>query len=199
MYGMHELTLAAVFLAGLAGGVHCAAMCGPLVSIVSGPRPESPNRWQGLAHALAYNAGRISREELGAIESYACPGAGACGGQFTANTMATVFEMMGISPMGYNDVPAADPRKAEVAFETGKLVMDLLRKAVLPRQIMTRKAFLNGIAGAMATGGSTNVVLHLLAVAREAGVRLSIDDFDRVSRKTPRGALPTGVRTAATM
>ncbi|MBI4012619.1 MAG: dihydroxy-acid dehydratase [Candidatus Rokubacteria bacterium] len=133
----------------------------------------------------AYNAGRISREELAAIEGSACPGAGACGGQFTANTMATVFEMMGISPMGYNDVPAVDPRKAEVAFETGKLVMDLLRKAVLPRQILTRKAFLNGIAGAMATGGSTNVVLHLLAVAREAGVRLSIDDFDRVSRKTP--------------
>jgi len=133
----------------------------------------------------AYNAGKISKEELNGIESYACPGAGACGGQFTANTMATAFEMMGISPMGYNDVPAVDPRKAEVAFETGRLVMDLLRKGVLPRQIMTRKAFLNGIAGAMATGGSTNVVLHLLAVAREAGVRLSIDDFDRVSRKTP--------------
>ena len=93
--------------------------------------------------------------------------------------------MMGISPMGFNDVPAVDLRKEEVAFETGKLVMDLLRKGVTPRQIMTRKAFLNGIAGAMATGGSTNVVLHLLAVAREAGVRLSIDDFDRVSRKTP--------------
>ncbi|HLE44908.1 MAG TPA: dihydroxy-acid dehydratase, partial [Methylomirabilota bacterium] len=149
----------------------------------------------------AYNAGRISREELAAIESYACPGAGACGGQFTANTMATVFEMMGISPMGYNDVPAADPRKAEVAFETGKLVMDLLRKAVLPRQILTRKAFLNGIAGAMATGGSTNVVLHLLAVAREAGVRLSIDDFDRVSRKTPLLAdlKPAGRFTAPEM
>ncbi len=133
----------------------------------------------------AYNAGKISKEELNGIESHACPGAGACGGQFTANTMATAFEMMGISPMGYNDVPAVDPRKAEVAFETGRLVMDLLRKGVLPRQIMTRKAFLNGIAGAMATGGSTNVVLHLLAVAREVGVRLSIDDFDRVSRKTP--------------
>jgi dihydroxy-acid dehydratase len=133
----------------------------------------------------AFNAGRISAQELNEIESRACPGAGACGGQFTANTMATAFEMMGISPMGYNDVPALDPRKEEVAFETGKLVMELLRKGVTPRQIMTRNAFLNGIAGAMATGGSTNVVLHLLAVAREAGVRLSIDDFDRVSRKTP--------------
>jgi dihydroxy-acid dehydratase len=133
----------------------------------------------------AFNAGKISREELNAVEGHACPGAGACGGQFTANTMATVFEMMGISPMGFNDVPATDPRKEEVAFETGRLVMDLLRNGVTPRQILTRKAFLNGIAGAMATGGSTNVVLHLLAVAREAGVRLAIDDFDRVSRKTP--------------
>jgi len=99
--------------------------------------------------------------------------------------MATAFELIGISPMGYNDVPAEDPRKEEVAFETGRLVMDLLRKGITPRQIITRKALLNGIAGAMATGGSTNVVLHLLACAREAGVRLSIDDFDRVSRKTP--------------
>jgi dihydroxy-acid dehydratase len=133
----------------------------------------------------AFNAGRISAHELNEIESRACPGAGACGGQFTANTMATVFEIMGISPMGFNDVPAIDPRKEEVAFETGKLVMELLRQGVTPRQIMTRNAFLNGIAGAMATGGSTNVVLHLLAVARETGVRLSIDDFDRVSRKVP--------------
>jgi dihydroxy-acid dehydratase len=133
----------------------------------------------------AFNAGRISAQELSEIESRACPGAGACGGQFTANTMATVFEIMGISPMGYNDVPATDPRKEDVAFETGKLAMELLRQGVTPRQILTRKAFLNGIAGAMATGGSTNVVLHLLAVAKEAGVRLSIDDFDRVSRKTP--------------
>jgi dihydroxy-acid dehydratase len=133
----------------------------------------------------AHNAGKMSAQELHEIESHACPGAGACGGQFTANTMATAFEMLGISPMGFNDVPAPDPRKEEIAFETGKLVMELLRKGVLPRQIMTRKAFLNAIAGAMATGGSTNVVLHLLAVAREAGVRLSIDDFDRVSRKTP--------------
>jgi dihydroxy-acid dehydratase len=133
----------------------------------------------------AFNAGRISAHELNEIESRACPGAGACGGQFTANTMATTFELMGISPMGFNDVPAIDPRKEEIAFETGRLVMELLRKGVTPRQVMTRKAFLNGIAGAMATGGSTNVVLHLLAVAREAGVRLTLEDFDRVSRKTP--------------
>jgi dihydroxy-acid dehydratase len=149
----------------------------------------------------AHNAGRISAEELSAIESRACPGAGACGGQFTANTMATVFEMMGISPMGWNGVPAADPRKEEVAFETGRLVMELLRQGVRPRQILTRPAFLNGIAGAMATGGSTNVVLHLLALAREAGVRLTLDDFDRVSRRTPLWAdlKPAGRFTAPEM
>jgi dihydroxy-acid dehydratase len=133
----------------------------------------------------AFNAGKISIEELRAVETHACSGAGACGGQFTANTMSTAFEMLGISPMGYNGVPAEDPRKDEVAFECGKLVMELLRKGVTPRQIITRKALLSAIAGVMATGGSTNAVLHLLAVAREAGVRLSIDDFDRVSGKTP--------------
>jgi dihydroxy-acid dehydratase len=149
----------------------------------------------------AYNAGRISADELHQIESRACPGAGACGGQFTANTMATAFEMIGISPMGFNGVPAEDPQKEEVAFETGRLVMDLLRRGVTPRRILTRKAFLNAIAGAMATGGSTNVVLHLLAVAREAGVRLTIDDFDRVSRRTPLVAdlKPAGRFTAPEM
>ena len=149
----------------------------------------------------AHNAGKISAAELGAIESRACPGAGACGGQFTANTMATAFEMMGISPMGWNGVPAVDPHKEEVAFETGRLVMELLRQGVRPRQLLTRKAFLNGIAGAMATGGSTNVVLHLLAVAREAGVRLTLEDFDRVSRRTPLLAdlKPAGRFTAPEM
>ena len=133
----------------------------------------------------AHNAGKIDARELNEVESRACPGAGACGGQFTANTMATAFEMLGISPAGFNDVPATDPRKAEVAFETGRLVMDLLRKGVTPRSIITRKSLHNAIAGVMATGGSTNAVLHLLAVAREAGVKLSIDEFDRISRKTP--------------
>ena len=133
----------------------------------------------------AFNAGKIDARELGEIESRACPGAGACGGQFTANTMATAFEMLGISPMGFNGVPALDPRKEEVAFETGRLVMELLTKGVLPRHIITRKALENAIAGVMATGGSTNAVLHLLAIAREAGVKLSIDEFDRISRKTP--------------
>jgi dihydroxy-acid dehydratase len=133
----------------------------------------------------AFNAGKIDAKELNTIEGLACPGAGACGGQFTANTMATAFEMLGVSPMSYNGVPAVDPRKAEVAFETGRLVMDLLRKGVLPRQIIGRKSLHNAIAGVMATGGSTNAVLHLLAVAKEAGVKLDIDEFDRISRKTP--------------
>jgi dihydroxy-acid dehydratase len=149
----------------------------------------------------AHNAGRIDAKELNEVESRACPGAGACGGQFTANTMATAFEMLGISPAGFNDVPATDPRKTEVAFETGRLVMDLLRKNVTPRSIITRKSLYNAIAGVMATGGSTNAVLHLLAVAREAGVKLSIDEFDRISRKTPLLAdmKPWGTYTAPEM
>ncbi len=133
----------------------------------------------------AFNAGKIDAKELNTIEGLACPGAGACGGQFTANTMATAFEMLGVSPMGYNSVPAVDPKKTDVAFETGRLVMDILRKGLLPRQIITRKSLQNAIAGVMATGGSTNAVLHLLAVAKESGVKLGIDEFDRISRKTP--------------
>ena len=149
----------------------------------------------------AYNSGQIKAEELHAIESFACPGAGACGGQFTANTMSTALEILGISPMGFNGVPAVDPRKEKVAFECGRLVMKLLRKGVEPRRIITRKALLNAISGVIATGGSTNAVLHLLTLAREAGVRLSIDDFDRISRKTPVLAdlKPTGRFTAPDM
>ncbi|MGH7362504.1 MAG: dihydroxy-acid dehydratase [Candidatus Methylomirabilales bacterium] len=133
----------------------------------------------------AFNARKISAEELRAIEDNACPGVGACGGQFTANTMATAFEMLGISPMGLNGVPAPDQKKEEAAFECGRLVMELLRKGVTPAQIVTRKALQNAIAGVVATGGSTNAVLHLLAVAWEAGVKLTLDDFDRISAKTP--------------
>ncbi len=133
----------------------------------------------------ARNAGRIDDRELHAIECAACPGDGACGGQFTANTMATAFEMLGVAPMGFNGVPAPDAHKEEVAYQTGRLVMDLLRKGVRPRDLITRKSLENAIAGVMATGGSTNAVLHLLAVAKEAGVKLDIDVFDRISRKTP--------------
>src|SRR5256885_1625276 len=149
----------------------------------------------------AFNAGRIDARELNEIETRACPGAGACGGQFTANTMATAFEMLGVSPMGFNDVPAVDPGKEEVAFETGKLAMELLTKGVRPRRIITRKSLHNAIAGVMATGGSTNAVLHLLAVAKEAGVKLTIDEFDRISRKTPLLAdmKPWGSYTAPEM
>ena len=149
----------------------------------------------------AFNAKKIDAKELNEIESRACPGAGACGGQFTANTMSTAFEMLGVSPMGFNGVTASDPRKEEVAFETGKLAMDILRKGLLPRQIITRKSLHNAIAGVMATGGSTNAVLHLLAVAKEAGVKLAIDEFDKVSRKTPLLAdmRPWGNHTAPEM
>jgi len=133
----------------------------------------------------AFNAGKIDARELNEIESRACPGAGACGGQFTANTMATAFEMLGVSPMGFNGVPAVDAHKEEIAYQAGRLVMDVLRKGLRPRDIITKKALANAIAGVMATGGSTNAVLHLLAVAKEAGVKLTIDEFDQISRKTP--------------
>ena len=149
----------------------------------------------------AHNAGRIDAAELREIENTACPGAGACGGQFTANTMATAFEMLGVSPMGFSDVPAVDGKKADAAFQSGRLVMDLLNNDVRPRTIITRRSLHNSIAGVMATGGSTNAVLHLLAVAREAGVSLSIDEFDRIGRKTPLLAdlKPWGTYTAPEM
>ena len=133
----------------------------------------------------AHAAGTMTDAQLAAIESSACPGAGACGGQFTANTMSMVCELIGISPMGFNAVPALDGRKADVAREAGKLVMELARADRRPRQVITREALENGIASVAATGGSTNAVLHLLAIAREAEVPLTIDDFDTVSRRTP--------------
>ena len=130
-------------------------------------------------------AGRITQEELRAIENTACPGAGACGGQFTANTMATAFEILGISPMGSAMVPAVVREKLDEAFRCGQLVMEALRNNILPCQVITRRSLENAIASVAATGGSTNAVLHLLAVAQEAGVELSIDDFDRISARTP--------------
>jgi dihydroxy-acid dehydratase len=133
----------------------------------------------------AYAAGKITAEEFKKLEDVACPGAGACGGQFTANTMSTVMEFIGLSPMGFNSVPATNAAKDQVAYMAGELVMDVLKRGVFPRQIATRKAFENAIASVAATGGSTNSVLHLLAMAREAEVELSIDDFDAISRRTP--------------
>ena len=133
----------------------------------------------------AYASKRINAEQFLAVENAACPGAGACGGQFTANTMSTVMEFLGISPMGSNGIPATVVEKDEAAFNAGKLVMDLLRRDLKPSQILTRKAIENAIVSVAATGGSTNAVLHLLAIAREAGVELTIDDFDTISDRTP--------------
>ena len=133
----------------------------------------------------AFGRGKIGGEELKAIEDTACPGAGACGGQFTANTMSTVMEFLGISPMGSNGIPATVDAKDEAAFNAGKLVIELLRRDLRPSQILTRKAIENAITAVAATGGSTNAVLHLLAIAREAGVELKIDDFDQISSRTP--------------
>ncbi len=130
-------------------------------------------------------AGQMSDEEFLAIENSACPGAGACGGQFTANTMATVMELIGLSPMGTAAVPQVDARKHDVAFRCGRIVMDAVTSERRPRDIVTRKAFENAIASVAATGGSTNAVLHLLAMAREAGVPLCIDDFQTISERTP--------------
>ncbi len=130
-------------------------------------------------------AGKMTARSLHDLEDRACPGPGACGGQFTANTMAMAIEILGLSPMGSASVPAMDPLKDDVAHEAGQLVMALLRRNLRPSQIVTRQAIENAIAAVAATGGSTNSVLHLLAIAREAGVPLSIDDFDRISRKTP--------------
>src|SRR5713226_2063163 len=130
-------------------------------------------------------AGHITDQELLEIENHACPGAGACGGQFTANTMATVMELIGLSPMGTAAVPQVDPRKNDVSIRCGEIVMDAVNNNRRPRDIVTRKALENAIAGVAATGGSTNAVLHLVAIAREAGVPLEIDDFDRISNRTP--------------
>ncbi|OLB46333.1 MAG: dihydroxy-acid dehydratase [Ktedonobacter sp. 13_2_20CM_53_11] len=130
-------------------------------------------------------AGKMSDADLRELENVACPGAGACGGQFTANTMAMALEFIGLSPMGTASVPATDPRKSEVGVRSGQLIMDLLRRGVTPRDILTRQAFENAIAGVAASGGSTNAVLHLLAMAREAGIPLTIDDFDEISKRTP--------------
>jgi dihydroxy-acid dehydratase len=141
---------------------------------------------QDVFEAVGANAaGKISDQELLDLENVACPGAGACGGQYTANTMSTVMEMIGLSPMGYNSVPAMDAEKDQVAFDCGKVVLNLLQKGIRPREILTRDAFENAIASVAATGGSTNAVLHLLAIAREAEVDLEIDDFQAVSERTP--------------
>jgi dihydroxy-acid dehydratase len=147
----------------------------------------------------AHASGRMSDTDLHDIEDHACPGSGACGGQFTANTMATAIEFLGLAPMGSGSVPATAAEKTDVARRAGGLVMDLVRENVLPHEILTRDALENAIASVACTGGSTNAVLHLLAIAREVGVPLDMDDFDRISRAVPLLAdLKPGGRYVAT-
>jgi len=141
---------------------------------------------QDVFEAVGANAaGKMSDNDLRDLENVACPGAGACGGQYTANTMSTVMELIGLSPMGFNGVPAMDARKDDVAFRCGEIVLNALKNGIRPRDILTRAAFENAIAGVACTGGSTNAVLHLLAIARESEVPLAIDDFQTVSERTP--------------
>ena len=147
----------------------------------------------------AYQAGKITLDELYEVENAACPGAGACGGQFTANTMAMVMEFLGLSPAGLNAIPAEDPGKDAAARRSGEMVMDLVRRDVRPSAFVTREALENGIASVAATGGSTNGVLHLLAIAHEFGLQLDIDEFGAVADRTPIVAdLQPGGRFTAT-
>jgi len=141
---------------------------------------------QDVFEAVGANAaGKMSDDDLLEIENVACPGAGACGGQYTANTMAMVMEFIGLALMGTGSVSATDPLKEKTAMDAGKYVVDLLRQGTRPKDILTHKSFENAIAGVAATGGSTNAVLHLLAMAREAGIDLKIEEFDEISRRTP--------------
>jgi dihydroxy-acid dehydratase len=146
----------------------------------------------------AYSAGKLSAEELYAIEEAACPGAGACGGQFTANTMSMCLEFMGLSPAGLNGIPAEDEHKDEAARQCGELVMDLVRRDVRPSSYIDRASIDNAVAGVAATGGSTNAVLHMLAIAWEFGIDFSVDDFHEIAARTPMiGDLRPGGRYAA--
>jgi dihydroxy-acid dehydratase len=155
--------------------------------------PIAPGRFEGRDVTIqdvfeavgAHAAGKMTESDLRVLEDRACPGAGSCGGQYTANTMATAIAFMGMSPMGANEVPATDPRKREVARACGKAVMRLVQDDVRPRALITRESIENAIVSAAATAGSTNAVLHFLAIAYEAGVSMSIDDFDPVSARTP--------------
>lgn len=138
--------------------------------------------FEGVGACLA---GKLTAKEMDELESNACPGAGSCGGQFTANTMSTAATFLGMSPMGVNDIPALDPRKLKAAEQCGELIMKLLAENTTPDKIITRQSLENAVASVAATGGSTNAVLHLLAIAREAGVDLTLTDFDRISARTP--------------
>jgi dihydroxy-acid dehydratase len=155
--------------------------------------PIAPGRFEGRDVTIqdvfeavgAHSAGKMTESDLRVLEDHACPGAGSCGGQYTANTMATAIAFLGMSPMGANEVPAADPRKDEVARACGRAVMRLVQKDLRPRTFITRESIENAIVTAAATAGSTNAVLHFLAIAHEAGVSMGIDDFDPISARTP--------------
>jgi dihydroxy-acid dehydratase len=171
-------------------------------TIMPGKRNGIDLTLQDVFEAVGANAaGKISDEELLDIENKACPGAGACGGQFTANTMATVMELIGLSPMHTASTPQTDPEKKKVALRCGEIIVDAVRRDLKPRDICTRAAFDNAIASVAATGGSTNAVLHLLAMAREADIDLKIDDFQEISGRTPllSNLKPAGKFTAADM
>jgi len=155
-------------------------------TIMPGDFRGKPVSIQDVFEAVgACAAGRISESELQALEDVACPGAGACGGQYTANTMSMAGEMLGLSPMGLNDVPAVDPRKPGVAMRAGEIVMRLVTEDLRPSRILTRAAFENAITAVAATAGSTNAILHLMALAKEANVPLTLEDFDAIAARTP--------------
>src|SRR5712664_4396549 len=152
-----------------------------------------PGFWKGQKLTIvspfeavgAFTAGKMSQEDLEGIEKNACPSVGACGGQYTANTMSSSFEALGISLLGSSQMASPDPEKADSAAESAKVLLNAIRKRILPRQIITRNSIENAISLVMATGGSTNAVLHYLAIASAAQVKWTIDDFERVRRKVP--------------
>ena len=172
----------------------------PGVMLYGGSIPPGHYKGQDITimdvfEAVGANAaGKITDQDLADIEAAASPGAGACGGQYTANTMAMAFEMMGISPIGPSLAPAQDATKADHAYAAGELVMDVLRRGQKPSDLITQESLENAILAVAASGGSTNAVLHLLAVAREAGVPLDIDDFDRIAESTPEPLRPQAGR-----
>lgn len=153
----------------------------------------APGRWRGRDVTIqdvfeavgSHAAGKMSSEDLHHLEGLACPGAGACGGHFTANTMATALQFIGIAPAGLSEIPATEPGKKAAAEEAGKLAAELVRKDLKPSDIVTKGSLENAITSVAATGGSTNAVMHLLAIAHEAGIDLSIDDFDTIAKRTP--------------
>ncbi|TMD55587.1 MAG: dihydroxy-acid dehydratase [Chloroflexi bacterium] len=174
-----------------AGAMALARVNRPGLVLYSGSIAYGHWRGRDLAIADTFEAigaeaaGRISAEELKEIEDATCPGAGACGGQYTANTMAMVMEVLGLSPFGYNTIPAMDAKKRPASVEAGRLLMEVLAADRRPSAILTRSSFENAIAAAAASGGSTNVALHIPAIAAEVGIEISIDDIDRISRRTP--------------